>query len=128
MNAASMRQSADLSINPNRQEMLNENGQKVGLAYIDYEKTVTITVIPARTGATAILDSASEAAALLPKAGTGVTLTNAGTAHIATTFKDWVLIGSRVRETNNGPLMIEMDLRWLSGISGTNTVWDDIAI
>ena len=129
MNATSVMQSVDTTITPNRQDMVNQYGQKVGLAYVDYEKTMTLTVIPARD---TLANAKLESAALLPAVGTQVEFVNTESTpeitEIVTGFTDWIVTGSRVRETNTGPMLIEMDLRWLSGMSGSDASTADIAI
>ena len=120
-------QSGDFSITPNKQDFLNQYGQKIGHAYVDYEKTMTITVLPTATGATAIADVKKAFADLLPLPGDPLVLGNDSTAWIDTgTNAEWVVMGARVRETNTGPVLIEIDVMGHSEFTGA-TPWADIA-
>lgn len=115
------RQSADFTYTSNRQELLDETGKRVGVAFVDTEKALTITVVPA--GATAAA-AATNADAIVVVPGTAVTITD---THIdASAPVDiagaYVAEGSRIRETNNGAMIVEIDLYQASEIASYATI------
>jgi len=115
------RQSADFNNSGNIQELLDENGVRVGVAVVESEKTLTITVVPA--GATA--DAAStEANAIIPTPGEAVTITssNVDAGAAVDIAGAYVAEGSRIRETNTGAMLIEIDLYQASEIASYTTI------
>ena len=109
ISATSLRQSADFGYTANTENLLDHEGKRKGMAFIDHERTITITVVPASTTKAA---AAAELDLIVVAPGTEVTITAAhdeGDGDIAIAGS-YAAEGSRIRETNNGATLLEIDL------------------
>ena len=112
----SLAQSGDMTYSSNTAELLDKDGIRVGVAFIDTEKTISITVVP--SGATAAA-AATQVDEIVLAPGTAVTITDAHVAAAADVdvAGAYVAEGSRIRETNSGAMLLEIDLYQTSEIA-----------
>lgn len=106
--APSSVQSAELNWSAKKTELLDANGEAVGLAYSDPTKAFTISVIPAHDTLIGNPGALATQDAMVVAPGTVVTLTDTGSTK--TTGIPYLLTESRLRRTNTGAAIVEMDL------------------
>lgn len=116
--SASMMQNADFTRASKKAELLDADGEPAGLAYYDRNETFTISVVPAH--ATTVAGALVNQDAMLVAPGTVVTLTD--TKSTITDPTPYLLTESRLRRTNTGASIVEMDMvRYENDITSTVT-------
>ena len=110
-------QSADFAWQSEKEELRGNDGEVRGLCYYNSTKTLTITVVPSAVASGGIAGAVTSAAGMLIDPGTPVTLTDPKSADAAGVY---ILESCRLRRTNNGIALIEMDLiRYATDLSAT---------
>lgn len=101
-------QSTDLTWASSRTELSDATGETVGVAFHNATKTLTISVIPAATDTEANAIVAQDLMLLTP--GTKVTVGDTGCSKTVLLDADYILESARLRRSNAGAAIVEMDL------------------
>lgn len=113
-------QSADLTWTSDKTELTSSLGETVGMAFHKPMKTFTISVIPAATDTEA--NAIIEQDKILVAPGTKVVIDDPGCAKTETvpTCSNYIAEGSRLRRTNTGAAVVEIDLvQYFADLSAT---------
>lgn len=118
-------QGADFTYESDSAQLTNEDGEVVGMAFYNARGRYTFTIVPSSDAATpSEAEALTNQDAMLVAPGTLMTLTTDGasTVPIGLNSGKYLVEQSRLRRTNTGPTLIEVDVFTYSANDVTATV------
>lgn len=106
IDSSDMAQSEDFAWQSEKEEIRSGTGEPGAIAYYNPTKTVTVTVIPS---AASIADAKTSMDEMLLLAGTGAAITDPASSIVGAPA-NYIVEQTRLRRTNTGAALIEMDL------------------